>query len=158
MKSRRLLLLVLSSVILSAATPMRTADPLKLMSFMTGTWTCSSTINGQTQTYTAHWEYALGNKWLRQVDTWSGGGDMGMVTYVPRSREWRWVVTEGDGDVTLFRAPDTGLAHITYRSVYPDATMSETYDRVSQSKYTTHFVQTENGKTTRAIDVCTKNG
>ena len=125
----RKLVICVASVNLLAATPTRTADPLQLMSFMTGTWTCSSTSNGKTQTYTAHWGFALRNTWLRQTDTWQGGGDEAMMTYVPRNREWRWVATESDGGITIFRAPDTGMAHIVYRSVYPDKTMSETYDR-----------------------------
>ena len=141
---------------LMAATPTRVANPLQLMNFMIGTWTCSTDFNGQKQTYKARFDYVLGNSWLRETDTWSGGGDMGMLAYVPQSRKWREVITEPDGSITVFQAPDAGVAHIAYRSVYPDASMSDTYDRVSMRQFTIHFIQSANAKTTRTSDVCTK--
>ena len=151
-------LTALSGIIVLAAAPMRTVDPLQLMGFLQGSWSCTYTSNGRQQTYTAKWEYVLGKTWLRETSTWQGGGDVLMLTYVPQSRQWRAVGAETDGTVSVFEAPDTGVAHINYRSAYPDTTMRETYDRISPQKYKTHFTQAANGKTLSVTDVCTKNG
>jgi hypothetical protein len=66
------------------------------------------------------------------------------------------LVMESDRVPTLFVAGDTGSSHITYRSAYPDTSMTETIDRISPTKYTVHFRQTVSGKTTSSVDVCTK--
>jgi hypothetical protein len=125
--------------------------------FIAGAWSCSSDFGGQQKTYVARWDYAPGNAWLRETDTWTGGGDVLMLTYVPQNRQWRAVITADDGSITVFEAPGTSTAHIAYRSAYPDATMTETFDRISTNKYATHFVQFVNKKTIRATDTCTRN-
>jgi hypothetical protein len=85
-----------------------------------------------------------------------GGGDEGLFTYDPGKRQWTFVVLESERRPTLFVSDDTRGARITYHSVYPDASMTETIERISPAKYTIHFTQTAAGKTTKSVDVCTK--
>lgn len=152
----RRLLCGAAAIGLLAATPTRVADPMQLMSYLTGTWNCSVDIGGKKQTYKAVWAYTLGNAWLRETDSWPGGGDVAMLTYDRKARQWRTVVTESEGGITVFRAPDKGLAHVVYQSVYPDTSMNDIFDRTSTHQYTVHFVQVAGGKTTRGTDDCTK--
>jgi hypothetical protein len=152
---RRIVLsLVLASTIGAGTKP---ADPLQTWAFMIGSWTCSYTLAKQTASYNATMSWALGGSWIRERDTWAGGGgDEGFFTYDPGKRRWTSVVIESDRHPTLFVAGDTGSAHVAYRSVFPDASMIDTIDRISPTKYTVHFTQTVGGKTTHSVDVCTK--
>jgi outer membrane lipoprotein-sorting protein len=153
MMGRIALILVLASTIGASTKP---ADRLQEFAFMMGSWTCSYTQGTQTSSYSATMSWALGGNWIRERDTWAGGGDEGLFTYDPSKRQWTSLVMEPDRSPTLFVAGDTGSAHIAYRSVYPDASMTDTIDRISPTKYTVHFTQTLGGKTTHSVDVCTK--
>ena len=149
-----LLTLVLAGPIGAGTKP---ADPLQAFAFMIGSWTCSYTLGTQTASYTATMSWALGGNWIRERDTGAGGvSGEALFTYDPSKRQWASVVMESDRLPTLFVAGDTGSAHIAYRSVYPDASMTDTIDRISPTKYTVHFTQTVDGKTTRSVDACTK--
>ena len=148
------LTLVLASTMAAGAKP---ADPLQAFAFMFGSWTCSYTAGTQTASYTATMSWALGGNWIRERDTWTGGvGGEGLFTYNLSKRQWMSIVMESDRRPTLFIASETGSAHIAYRSVYPDASMTDTIDRISPTKYTIHFTQTVGGKMTSSVDVCTK--
>ena len=155
MMLRRLSVLLLYAAALGAA-PTRVADPMKLLGWMPGTWTCSAAIGGRHEVYTAVFSYAMNGAWIRERDTWAAGGDELLLTYVAAKHVWRAVVTESNGSVTVFEAPDTGLAHIAYRSIYPNASMRDTFDRVSFKEYRMHFEQRTGGKLVRGSDVCTK--
>ena len=52
------------------------------------------------------------------------------------------------------RAPGSDPNHIAYRSVYPDASIAETFDRMSSTKYTLHGTVRSGGKTTTSVDTC----
>jgi hypothetical protein len=154
MTRRIAIALVLAGTIGAGTKP---ADPLHAWAFMIGSWTCSYTLGKQTASYNATMSWALGGSWIRERDTWAGGGgDEGLFTYNPSKRQWTSVVIESNRVPTLFVADDTGSAHVAYRSVYPDASMIDAIDRISPTKYTVHFTQTVGGKTTHSVDVCTK--
>ncbi len=63
---------------------------------------------------------------------------------------------ENERTTTVFRADGSDSRHIRYRSVYPDSSMADAFDRVSPTHYTLHFTQTANGKTIASADSCTK--
>jgi hypothetical protein len=148
------ILVVLAGTIGAGTKP---AGPLQAFAFMIGSWTCSYTLGSQTSSYSATMSWALDGNWIRQRDTWAGGGgDEGLFTYNSTKHQWTSLVIESDRVPTLFVAGDTGIAHIAYRSVYPDTSMSETIDRISPTKYTVHFRQIAGAKVASSVDVCIK--
>ena len=147
--------LALGALLIGAA-PLRAADPMTFMNFFIGTWNCESRIGNTTIKYTATYSHSLNGSAIRGVDQWPTGGDEIVNSYVRPTREWQAVVMEQGGSVTIFRAKDTGAAHIAYGSTYPDRSMKEVFDRLSMTKYTLHFDQKTHGKEIRAVDVCTK--
>jgi hypothetical protein len=54
------------------------------------------------------------------------------------------------------RAPGSDPSHIAYRSVYPDASIAVTFDRVSSTKYTLHGKVRMGDKTITSIDTCVR--
>lgn len=79
-----------------------------------------------------------------------------MLTYDKAKRHFRAVVAESGSNVTVFEAPDTGLAHIVFSSVFPDRSMQETFDRVSMTHYRTHFRQHTAKGDVNVSDDCVK--
>lgn len=139
---RRLAVLFGALLLTAAASPpIRTLNPMTTLSYLVGDWTCTVHSGGKSETYHARFSYTAGNTWMQETDTWTNGGDQLVFTYIPGKRVWRAVVSEYNGNVTVFEAPDTGLSHVAYRSVYPDATMQDTFDRVSTTRFTMHFRQ-----------------
>ena len=127
------------------------------LGFLIGVWTCNYAGGGQHLTYTATFDYDLANNWIRERDAWpGGGGDVAYLTYFPKDKMWTYGVFESERTTTLFRG--TGSAsHIVYRSVYPDASFTDVFDRVTPTKYTLHFSGMLAGKPTTSVDVCIKH-
>ncbi|MBV8153540.1 MAG: hypothetical protein JOY98_03920 [Candidatus Eremiobacteraeota bacterium] len=133
------------------------ATTLAGLAFLIGAWTCTSGSGAQQFTYTAVYAYDMQNDWISQHDTWTGGGDVGYLTYDAKGAFWNWVVLEPQGSTTVFHG--TGPAtHISYRTVYPpQSDGTEVFDRASDTKYATHFTGTLEGKKYDASDTCTKH-
>jgi len=104
--------------------------------------------------------YALdrGGHALRQIATWTGGGDEEIVGYDAHHTRWNAVVIDDQGNATVMRAPGSDAKHIAYRSVYPDASLAVTLDRVSATEYTLHGTVHAGGKTIKSVDTCTRTG
>lgn len=136
---------------------MNAAGMLANLGFLIGTWTCSYAAGGQNVTYTATFAYDLGGNWIRERDAWpGGGGDLAFIKYVPKGSYWNTTVLEGDGSTTVFRGSGSGT-HVVYHIVYPTGTnATETFDRVSSTKYATHFSGMLEGQKMSATDTCTK--
>ncbi|HET7813484.1 MAG TPA: hypothetical protein VFL13_03850 [Candidatus Baltobacteraceae bacterium] len=150
------LLLALVALLGAGTAPTRTANPIALMNYLPGTWTCSTTFGGGALTYQARYAYDQNQTWLTAIDTSKMGTDRLMISYDKAKHRFRALVADSGGGITVFEAPDTGLAHIVYKSVFPDATMQETFDRISDMHYTTHFRQhTDKGLVT-VTDDCRK--
>ena len=150
----------IAAVVLVALTlaPARAADPLSSMRFLVGNWMCTYDTGKTKVTYKATFAYELGANWLRESDSWTGGGgDFGYFTYEPKRRSWTAVVFENERTTTIFRADGANPNRIEYRSVYPDATMSELFERTSPVRYVLHFTQHAGGKTIHSTDVCVKS-
>jgi len=151
--TRLLAVAVLLSAI-GASAPAR-SDPMSSMHFLVGDWTCTYHQGPAKVTYKATFAYDLAGNWLRERDVWTGGGgDEGLFTYQPKQHAWIISVVEPDRSLTVFRGTGSDFAHIVYRSIYPDTSMTEHIDRTSPTQYTIHFSQTANGKTTKSTDVC----
>jgi len=133
------------------------ADRMTSLQYLVGTWTCTYASGAMHQTYTATYAYDMGGNWLSERDSGSGGfSDLGMFTNDPRGHEWTFVVLDSGRNTTIFKAKDTGGDRPVWHSVFPDSSMTETFDKVSPTKYTTNFVQTAKGKTVRSSDTCVK--
>ena len=145
--------LVLGSL---GATPSAHSDPMTSLRFLVGNWTCTYHQGPARITYKATYAYDLGGNWLRERDTSAGGfGDQALITYQPKQQAWIVVVVGNDRSATLFKG--TGPpAHVVYRGIYPDSSMTEHVDHTSPTQYTVHFSQTAKGKTTTSNDVCTR--
>jgi hypothetical protein len=124
--------------------------------FLVGTWHCTYDAGKTRSTYRATFAYEMNGGWIREVDSWSGGGgDQGMIAYNPE-HGWTAVVLGPGATTTVFRASGTNSNRIAYRSVYPDASMTDVFERSSPTSYTLRFTQSKNGKTASSHDTCTK--
>jgi hypothetical protein len=152
---KRFLSLIALVTVFGAAAP---GDRMSTLNFLAGSWTCTYEVKGSpTATYAAKYSYDLGGNWLRETDSWNGGGgDFGFYTYDPKSHEWTSTVVDSGRGTTVFRAHDDGTDSKMWRSVYPDNSMKLTFNKVSPTEYTLSFTQTVNGKTMASFDRCTK--
>ncbi len=149
------LLLPLASL-MTAATPMRAADPVTLLRYLVGTWNCSSTIAGKTTSYTAQYAMTMGGQWLRTTNASKGYESEDMMTYV--KHHWLVVDIEPFRAVTTYTADDTGLAHIALKPAYPKDEPDVTFDRLTFTKYRLTFDGHMGGKAVHWVDTCTKGG
>ena len=142
---------------LLCVSPATAADPLASLSYLVGSWNCTYNAGTQHIAYTATYAYAMGNNWMRESDTWAGGGsDVGLTTYEPKTNSWTEIVAENERSTTIFRAKGSDGAHRVYKSVYPNALLNLTFDRVSGTKYTLHFHGAYAGKMMTSYDTCVK--
>lgn len=146
----------LLSIALSGV-PARASDPLSSLRFLVGTWKCTYQAGKTHVYYKAVYSYDLGGNWLRENDSWNGGGtDLGMITYSPKAHGWTEVVMEPERGGYVFHGTGDNPAHIVYRSVYPAADSTDVFERKSQTRYTLHFTQRAGGRTMQSADVCDK--
>jgi hypothetical protein len=150
MKSRSIFLFFASLICIPAS-----AADLSSLHFLVGTWHCTYDAGKTRSAYRATFAYEMNGGWMREIDSWNGGGDQGMITYNPQ-HGWTAVVLGPVGTTTVFRASGTNSSRIAYRSVYPDTSMTDVFERSSPTRYTLHFTQTKNGKTASSFDTCTK--
>ncbi|MFZ0032444.1 MAG: hypothetical protein WAK84_11300 [Candidatus Cybelea sp.] len=151
----RLGIAVLLLVTLGVA-PASAGDPLSSLRFLVGSWNCTYQMGKASVSYHATYAYDMKDNWISERDVVKGGSnDQGMLTYDPK-RGWTAVVIEPERTATIFHATGKNAGHIVYHSVYPDASMSEVFDRVSSTRYTLHFHQKANGKTMTSADTCVK--
>jgi len=141
---------VLASFVVASAMP-ASAGPLAELHYLVGRWTCTYRAGALLLPYRATYAYDLGGQTLRETATFAGGGDEELLAYAKRG--WTAVVFDGSGSTTIMRG--TGSAnHIAFRSIYPDASIAESVDRVSATEYTIHATVRAGGKTTASVDTC----
>ena len=78
-----------------------------------------------------------------------------MITYEPKSREWIAVVIDNERATVVFHARGNP-SHLVYRSAYPNAKLTNVFERNSPTRYTLHFSGTVGGASVKSTDVCTK--
>jgi opacity protein-like surface antigen len=156
MRQRRRILAAALLALLCVA-PASAADPLASLSYLVGSWNCTYNAGTQHVKYSATYAYVMGNSWMRERDRWAGSdSDVGLTTYEPKTDTWTEVVLENDRSTTVFRSKGSDGGHRVYQSIYPNALLNLTFDRVSKVKYTLHFHGTYAGKTMTSYDTCTK--
>lgn len=152
----KLLAIVLFFAMLSVAQA-PASDPLASLRFLVGTWNCTYRASTVHVTYKATFSYDMNGNWMRERDSWTGGGgDEGMFTYEPKRHGWTAVILEQDRTATVFRAAGSNPDRVVYRSIYPDASMTDIFDRTSPARYTLHFTQTAGRKAIKSTDTCVK--
>lgn len=67
------LLIALVVLLGAGATPIRTANPIALMSYLPGTWACTTNYGGKAQQYEAKYSFDMNGTWLTALDTSSMG-------------------------------------------------------------------------------------
>lgn len=147
-----------ATALLAALGAAPAGDRIASLHYLVGSWTCTYEVKGApTGTYAARYNYDLDGSWLRETDSWTGGGgDFGFFTYDPKAHEWTSTVVDSGRGTTVFRARDDGTDRKAWHSVYPDTSMSLTLNKVSPTEYTLSFAQTVNGKTNVSFDRCKK--
>jgi hypothetical protein len=153
----RLLLTLALALTTLGATASARSDPMASMKFLVGDWTCTYRQGAAKVAYKATFAYDMAGNWLRERDVSPGSTGEALFTYQPKQHAWIAVFVEGARDAAMFKGTGTDTAHIVYRSVYPDTSMTEHIDHTSPTRYTIHFSQTAKGKTITSMDVCTRS-
>jgi hypothetical protein len=94
---------------------------------------------------------------LRQVASFAGGGDEELLAYDAKRRGWTAVVLDDQGTATVMRGTGSDPNHIVYHSIYPDAGIADTFDRISATEYTLHATVRSGGKTITSVDTCLRS-
>jgi len=139
--------------VLAAALP-ATAAPLAGLHYLIGTWNCTYRAGAVRFTYGATFVYDRDGRTLREIASWAGGGDEELLAYDAKRGGWTAVVFEDQGTTTILRATGSDPNRIVYRSVYPDASIAETFDRISAREYKLHATVRSGGKTIASVDTC----
>jgi len=146
--------MMLASFVLTAALP-AAATPIGDLHYLVGSWKCTYHAGAMSMAYDTTYAYNLSGQTLREIAAWAGGGDEELVGYDPHAG-WTAVVFDDHGNTTVMHATGHNPNHIVYHSVYPDASIAVTFDRISATKYTTHGTVRTGGKTISSVDTCTR--
>lgn len=136
----------------AAATP----APIAGLHYLVGTWNCTYRAGKASFAYRATYAYDRDGHILREIASFSGGGDEELVAYDAQHHRWTAVVLGDEGTETVMRATGSDPNHIAYRSAYPETTLAVTFDRNSATKYTLHGTYRSGGKTINSVDTCTR--
>jgi len=147
------IVVMLASLVLAAGLP-ATAAPLAGLHYLVGTWNCTYRAGAVRMAYDATYAYDRDGHTLRQIASWAGGGDEELLAYDAQRGGWTAVVLDDHGTATILRATGSDPNHIAYRSVYPDASIATTFDRISATEYTQHATVRSGGKTITSVDTC----
>ncbi len=149
-------LFLLSFTLAMTAGASAASDPLSRLDSLVGKWTCTYHVGSQASSFAASFAFTQNKNWLRETDTWPGGGDEGLLTYVPATRTWTTLVADSGRGTTVFEAKDSGTSTLVYHSVYPNsASMTVTYHFVNAKRYDVHAV-IGGAHPSTSSDVCTK--
>lgn len=146
--------MMLAAVVLAAALPSTPAPLAGLQHYLVGTWKCTYRAGAARFAYDAKYVNDSGGHTLRLNASWAGGGDEELFAYDPQHHGWTAVVVEGEGSTTIMRGTGSDPNHITFHSVYPDASIAETFARSSATEYTLHATVRSGGKTIASVDTC----
>ncbi len=147
--------MLLAYLVIAAVSP-APASPLAKMHYLVGQWNCTYRAGAVRFAYHNTYAYDRGGHTLRQVTSWAGGGDEELVAFDAK-RGWTAVVIDDQGTTTVMRAAGDDPNHVAFRSVYPDASVAVTFDRVSATEYTLHGTVRSGGKTTISVDTCLRS-
>lgn len=140
----------------AAALPAATT-PLAGLHYLLGTWSCTYSAGATRLAYSTAYAYDHNGRTLRQIATYKGGGDEELLGYDAQHHRWSAVVLDDQGNVTVMQAAGNDPNHIAYHSVYPDASIAVTFDRVSATEYHLHGTVHVGGKTIASVDTCLRS-
>jgi len=140
--------------VLAATLPAK-ASPLAGLHYLVGTWKCTYRAGTIRLPYDATYAFDRDGHKLQQTSYFAGGGDEEVLAYDAK-RGWTAVVLDDQGNASVLRATGNDPTHIAYRSVYPDASIAVTFDRISVSEYTLHATVRSGGKTITSVDTCSR--
>jgi hypothetical protein len=146
--------LITNAALARAAALPQTAAPLAGLHYLVGSWKCTYRAGAARLAYGATYAYDGDVHTLRQIAAWAGGGDEELIARGAPGGGWTAVVFDDHGTATIMRAPGNDPNHIAYHSVYPDASIAVTFDRVSATEYTLHGMVHSGGKTIASADTC----
>jgi hypothetical protein len=146
---------MLASIVLAALLPV-TASPLAELDYLLGSLTCTYRAGSVRLAYANTYAYDRDGNVLRQVASWAGGGGDEELLAYDAKRGWTAIVFDDQGNATILRATGKNPNHIAYRSVYPDASIAVTFDRISATAYTLHATVRAGGKTIASVDTCSR--
>ncbi len=149
-------LVALAALVMAAPLP-ATASPLAGLHYLVGPWKCTYRAGAASLAYDATYAYDRNGGILREIASWTGGGDEELLAYDAQHRGWTAVVFDDHGTSTIMRGPGSDPNHFAYRSVYPDASIAVTFDRVSATEYTLHGTVRSGGKTITSVDTCLRD-
>jgi hypothetical protein len=152
----RTFLMVVSLMLATALPATAASTPLEGLRYLVGTWNCTYVGGGERMSYINTYAYDLDGKTLRQSTSSSAGSDEELLAYDTQHSTWTAIVIDEHGDATVMHAAGSDPTHIAYTSVYPDASITTTFDRVSDTKYTLHGRYTVGGKTITNVDTCVR--
>jgi hypothetical protein len=154
--SKVAVVVMLAALVQAAALP-ATAAPLAGLHYLVGTWKCTYNAGSVHLAYDNTYAYDRDGHMLRQIASWAGGGgDEELIAYDAQHGVWTAVVLDDQGNTTIMHAAGSNPNHIAYRSVYPDASIAVTFDRISATKYTLHATARSGGKTITSVDICSR--
>ncbi|MBV8244871.1 MAG: hypothetical protein JOZ38_03025 [Candidatus Eremiobacteraeota bacterium] len=145
----------LASLVLAAVLP-ATPAPIAGLHFLVGTWSCTYDAGPVRMAYATTYAYDRDGHILRQISSFAGGGDEELIASDATRGGWTAMVLDDQGNATVMRGAGSDPNHIAYRSVYPDAGIAVTFDRVSATKYTLHATVRTGGKTITSVDTCVR--
>lgn len=144
---------MLAFFVLAAALP-ATAAPLAGLHYLVGSWNCTYRAGTVSLAYAATYAYESDGHMLRQTASSPSYSDEELLAYDAQHHGWSAVILDDQGNATIMRATGSDPNHIAYRSVYPDASIAETFDRMSSTEYTLHATVRSGGKSTASVDTC----
>jgi len=145
---------VIAALVISVMAP-ATASPIAGLHYLVGSWTCTYRAGAVVFPYAATYVPDRDGHTLREVASWTGGGDEELIGYDAK-RGWTAVVFDDQGSATVMGAKGSNPNHIAYRSTYPDAGLAVTLDRVSSTEYTLHATMRSGGATVKSVDTCVR--
>lgn len=146
---------IVAALTLVAAAP-APSSPLSALQYLVGNWNCTYQAGAMHMSYSSTYAFDRDGNTLRQVTSWGSGGDEELIGYDAQHQSWTAIVLDDHGGATVMRGAGSDPNHIAYHSVYPDASIAPTFDRVSDTKYTTHATVQMNGKTINSVDTCVR--
>ena len=132
------------------------SDDLAGLRYLVGDWRCTYHMAGQAQTFDTSFAFAQSGNWLRETDTWKGGGDQGFITVDATRHQWTEVVVDSGRGTTVLRGPDAGTTKLDLRSVFPDTHLHTVMTRLDSRHFSVAATQAGASGTIASNDMCVK--
>ncbi len=128
------------------------ATSIRDMSYLLGSWNCSS----KSGKYTESWAYAVRGGFLRATDTGSRmAAQEHALSYSKDGKVLTVVSIYSDGTSDIMRGTGSG-GHAVLYAAFPRSDTKVVFNRVSAAKYTVDVSGTDRGKPFKDLNVCTK--